>query len=246
MISGVKHIVRFNWTFYAGATMTVAVILWTNAHMKIAPPLHIALVAAAVVISFWTVASLLASWLVYDRSDLTQWQWIPEVLGCRPRAWLNVHAGLDDTSAALKGFLGGTGRVFDIFDPAETTEPSIARARAVSHTTIAAQHVDYRRLPAADDSIDAAFLLLAAHELRSDEARLALFTELRRLLRREGRIVVAEHLRDAANWAAFGPGALHFHSRRTWTRGFDRAGLVISGEFSKTPFVRIFVLRRAG
>lgn len=44
--------------------------------------------------------------------------------------------------------------------------------------------------------------------------------------------------------APFGPGFLHFHSRRVWTRCFAAAGLAVHEEFSITPFVRIFVLRR--
>jgi len=42
----------------------------------------------------------------------------------------------------------------------------------------------------------------------------------------------------------FGPGALHFHSRRTWTRCFSRTRFDIHAEFPITPFVRVFVLRR--
>ena len=89
-----------------------------------------------------------------------------------------------------------------------------------------------------------ATLLLSAHELRSEEGRGALFTELRRVLGPGGRIVVAEHLRDWANFLAYGPGVLHFHSRRTWLRCFTRHRFDVHAEFSITPFVRIFVLRR--
>jgi ubiquinone/menaquinone biosynthesis C-methylase UbiE len=87
-------------------------------------------------------------------------------------------------------------------------------------------------------------LLLSAHELRTDTARGDLFAELRRVLGPGGRVVVAEHLRDWANFAAFGPGVLHFHSRRTWTRCFARHRFDVHAEFSITPFVRVFVLRR--
>jgi ubiquinone/menaquinone biosynthesis C-methylase UbiE len=80
--------------------------------------------------------------------------------------------------------------------------------------------------------------------LRTDETRGALFAELRRVLGPGGRVVVAEHLRDWANFMAFGPGFLHFHSRRAWTRCFERARFAIESEFSITPFVRVFVLRR--
>ena len=73
----------------------------------------------------------------------------------------------------------------------------------------------------------------------------ALFTELRRVLGPGGRVVVAEHLRDAANFLAFGPGFLHFHSRAHAGRAASRGRRFdIHAEFPITPFVRVFVLRR--
>ena len=99
------------------------------------------------------------------------------------------------------------GRVFDIFDPVEMSEPSIVRARRLCPPAVRPERVDFRNLPAADESIEAAFLLLSAHELRTEAARGSLFSELHRVLSRPGRVVVAEHLRNWANWAAFGPGA---------------------------------------
>ena len=137
-----------------------------------------------------------------------------------------------------------------MFDPGEMTEPSISRARLRSLAKLA------KRAKAGPNrwttvicrfttgTIEAALLLLSAHELRTDEARTALFTELRRVLGPGGRVVVAEHLRDAANFLAFGPGFLHFHSRRTWKRCFARTRFDIHAEFPITPFVRVFVLRR--
>jgi SAM-dependent methyltransferase len=142
-----------------------------------------------------------------------------------------------------------------MFDPGEMTERSIRRARrselrrarlaeAREASEGGPEPVDYRHLPVQTGTIEAALLLLSAHELRTDEARTALFTELRRVLGPGGRVVVAEHLRDAANFLAFGPGFLHFHSRRTWKRCFARTRFDIHAEFPITPFVRVFVLRR--
>jgi SAM-dependent methyltransferase len=215
--------------------------------------LHVAIGARTLLLSatglaaFWTAGSLGASWIVYDRSPLTRWLWIRDALGFRPRAWLNIHAGLDESTAAVRALLAPSqGRVFDIFDPVQMTEPSIARAR-LRRTTEAPEPetVDFRRLPAQENSVDAALLLLSAHELRSDDARGALFAELHRVLAPDGRVIVAEHLRDCANFAAFGPGFLHFFSRRTWRQCFARARFVVHREFSITPFVHVFVLRRA-
>ncbi len=132
-----------------------------------------------------------------------------------------------------------------MFDPAEMTEASIRRARPGSrHELRRDEQVDFHRLPVPTGTIEAVLLLLSAHELRTEAARMALFTELRRVLGPGGRVVIAEHLRDAANFLAFGPGFLHFHSRRTWTRCFMRTRFDIHAEFAITPFVRVFVLRR--
>jgi SAM-dependent methyltransferase len=240
---GVSQIVRFNWPSYVAAAAVVTAASWAIPRLALTPPVHIALFAAVGLVSLWTAGSLAASWLVYDFSTLMTLRWIPGALGLRPNEWINMHAGLDETTPMLRTVFGGSrGRVYDIFDPAEMTEPSIARARRLAHADLASTAVDFRRLPAESSSVDAVLLLLSAHELRTDAARVTLFCEIRRVLAPGGRVVVAEHLRDGANFLAFGPGFLHFHSRRSWTRSFTRARFAIHKEFSITPFVRVFVL----
>jgi SAM-dependent methyltransferase len=245
MTRGLRQIVRLNWPFYAvAAVLAIAgppLVRWLSLPGWARVPLYL----IAVVVGLWLVASLAASWIVYDRSGLMQWDWILQALGFHPASWINLHAGLDESTPALRTlFKDAPGRVFDIFDPAEMTEPSIGRARRLAHNEVAPESADFRRLPVPTGTVDVAMLLLSAHELRSDAARSALFAELRRVLGPAGRIVVAEHLRDWANFLAFGPGFLHFHSRRTWIRCFARHRFDVHREFSITPFVRIFVLRR--
>ena len=215
------QIVRFNWPFYATAALVTASAPLVMPRLPAAWWIRIPAGAGFGLVAMWLATSLVASWIVYDRSRLMQWDWELQAPGFKPLSWINIHAGHDESSEALgRLFAGARGRVFDIFSPAEMTEPSIARARGLSKT--AAEHVDYRHLPLPNGTIDVATLLLSAHELRSDEARGALFTELRRVLGPGGRVVVAEHLRDWANFLAYGPGFLHFHSRRTWIRCFTR------------------------
>jgi SAM-dependent methyltransferase len=243
---GVRQIVIFNWPFYAAAGLALVAV---ELGLRSASPtpvtwwvMHGVMGLAAV----WVVGSLIASWVIYDRSPLTRWRWIGEALGVRPRRWINVHAGLDESTPALRRLLAPSeGRVFDIFDPAEMSEPSIIRARRLYRPEIDPERVDFHQLPAPRESIDAAFLLLSAHELRTDAARRTFFGELHRILSPDGRVIVAEHLRDVANFAAFGPGFLHFFSRRTWSHCFAQARFVIEREFSITPFIRVFVLRRS-
>jgi SAM-dependent methyltransferase len=239
-----SQIVRFNWPYYAAAGAAIALGPVAVHRLPMPSWIHYVMWALLSAVAAWLAASLVVSWIVYDRSRLMDWDWVLQALGFSPASWINLHAGHDESSSALQAiFPGATGRVFDIFDPAEMTEPSIGRARAV-HSAVPAERVDFRRLPLPKGTIDAAMLLLSAHELRSDHARSALFAELRRVLGPAGRVVVAEHLRDWANFLAFGPGFLHFHSRRTWLRCFSRHRFDVHREFSITPFVRVFVLRR--
>jgi SAM-dependent methyltransferase len=261
-----KQIVLFNWPFYAAAALTVVAAPLTIPRLPAFWWLRVPAWAATGLVALWLVTSVAASWIVYDRSRLMQWDWVLKALGFDPRTWINLHAGHDESSEALRRlFAHGDGRVFDIFDADEMTERSIARARRRALRELrrgkpavgpedagdrrgtpgtTPEQVDYRRLPLATGTIDVATLLLSAHELRSDAARGALFSELRRVVGPGGRVVVAEHLRNWANFLAYGPGFLHFHSRRTWLRCFTRHRFDVHAEFSITPFVRIFVLRR--
>ena len=243
---GVRQSLIFHWKMYLAAALGAAMLV------SLAPRLSWAAAPALL----WIVVSIAVSHYVYDRSPLYAMDWLRDCLPQNPRAWVLLHAGLDETSGAIKAmFPGSRGKVLDIFDPAEMTEPSIARARASSrtwprasaglHDAEPSEPADYRDLPVPTGTVDAALLLLSAHELRTDQARGALFDELRRVLAPAGRVVVAEHLRDWANFAAFGPGFLHFHSRDAWLRAFARARLAIQSEFAITPFVRVFVLRRS-
>jgi SAM-dependent methyltransferase len=236
------QIARFNWPSYVASLIVTIVALMlplTGVWRAIA-------IAGAGLAIFWLVASLIVSHLVYDRSPLRRWAWIKGALGFAPRRWVNLHVGLDESTPALRRmFPQSSGRVFDFFERAEMTERSILRARRLARNEIAAEHVDFRRLPLADGAIDAAMLLLSAHELRTRDTRIALLKELRRALAPGGKVILAEHLRDWKNFLAFGPGFLHFFSRREWREHAAAAGLAVEREFPITPFVRVFVLRRS-
>jgi SAM-dependent methyltransferase len=240
----VGEILAFNWHWYAiGGVSVLAGLMalqwmsWSVVHKTLG-------CFGLAVAVLWTAGSLAVSHWIYDRSPLREWTWIKALLPNGPRRWCNIHCGLDESSETLRSlFPNSSADVLDIFNPAEMTEPSIARARKRSAEICTP--ADAQDLPLADASCDAVFLLFTAHELRSPEAREAFFRETRRVLASDGRIIVTEHLRDGPNFCAFGPGAFHFFSRREWLRVFDRGSLALVEEFSITPFVRIFVLRRA-
>jgi SAM-dependent methyltransferase len=198
---------------------------------------------AIAVTAFWTVSSIAVSWYVYDHSPLCCWEWIPRLFPAPPTRWANLHAGLDESTPTLRDLFPATeGGTYDFFDAATMTEPSIRRARAMTPPPEPATPVDYSALPFADGALDAVFLLFAAHEIRDARGRERFFGEIGRVLRPEGKVILAEHARDLPNVAAFGPGALHFWPHAEWRRIANKVGLTVAREFAITPFVRVFVL----
>jgi SAM-dependent methyltransferase len=244
---GLLQILRFNWPSYVIGGVVVIATLVVLPHLHLPSIVRAMVFVGLAVATFWMLASIIVSHWVYDRSGLMRWRWIiDEALdGADPRTWVNIHCGLDESTPALRAmFPHADGRVMDIYDDRETTEPSIRRARKFARNAFAAEPVAYANLPIESAGTDAVFLLLAAHELRTEPARAAFFREIDRILAPGGRIIVAEHLRDLPNAITFGHGALHFHSRRTWLRAVEAGGFEVHREFRITPFVRVFVLRR--
>jgi SAM-dependent methyltransferase len=236
---GVRQILRFNVHLYgAGLALLAAMAFAWRLHAAPRP----ALALATGLTAFWIAASLAVSWYVYDCARVTAWQWLAGILPFAPARWLNIHAGLDESTTVLKHLYRGSEQaVLDNYDAAEMTEPSIARARRL-HAAQPALRAPLDVLPFQDSSQDAVFLLFAAHEVRHHARRVALLREIRRVLAPDGRVVLVEHLRDWKNFAAFGPGFLHFFSRREWLSAAAEAGLHVDSESSVTPFVRCLVL----
>jgi SAM-dependent methyltransferase len=240
---GVFQILRFNKRRYLATLMCVGAALLALPHLE--PLQRVAMLAIVAPALFWIVSSLLVSHYVYDRFPIYDLTWLSRTLARAPRRWVNIHCGFDETSPLLEAiFPDAAGKVIDIFDPQVMTEDSIRQARRVNRGELAAVHARLDDLGLEAESIDAAFCIFAAHELRTHAQRVKLFKEVARVLAVGGEFVVIEHLRDWRNFFAFGPGFLHFFSQRAWRRAAAHAGLALRSEFSRTPFVHVFILRR--
>jgi ubiquinone/menaquinone biosynthesis C-methylase UbiE len=243
--NGVLQILAFNWTLYALAALVILVLLTLSLRFTIPPTLKLVLYPAMALASFWMLSSLLVSHYVYDRSRLYRWDWLAPLFKTPPGHWANIHAGLDQTTDALERLFPDPARkVLDIYNASSMTEPSIKRARHRANGPPQAEHAEASSLPLRDSECDAVFLIFAAHELRSCDDRQRLFLEVSRSLRTGGQVIVAEHLRDWANFLAYGPGAFHFHSRKEWQASWRITGLEVDREISITPFVSCFSLTK--
>jgi SAM-dependent methyltransferase len=244
---GVLKILRFNLPHYAAGAAVVAVAVAILATIPLPTWLDALVLASVCIAGFWLIASLLVSFYVYDLSPLYRWRWISEMLAEVPDRWVNIHMGLDDSTAALRRmFPSGTGRSFDAFDEREMSEPSINRARRSATNSEPAEPVSFSALPLGTAWCDAVFLILSAHELRRRQSQEQLFSEVSRIMRPGGTVLLVEHLRDGWNFLAFGPGFMHFWPARRWASLVSGAGLTIEKRRRITPFVTAIVLRRPG
>ena len=244
--AGMLQIIRFNWRVYVAALLICGAVLATLALLPMPNRVRWLSWGFVACTGYWMVASLLAAHWIYDRSEVYHWTWIKETLPFVPRRWANVHVGLDESSAALKQmFPTSEGVILDVFTPAEMPSRSISEARRLAAKGIRTEEADFRALPFSEAELDTVFLLFSAHEIRKRESRHVFFRELQRVLKPGGCVLLVEHLRDFNNFLAFGPGYFHFHSRSAWHEAAGSAQFRVEKEFSLTPFVRIFLLRKS-
>lgn len=240
-MNGVGRVVLFNWPRYATGLATVAVCV----ALPVPEPMRYLVWGGAGLALAWVVVSLVVTWWVYDHRPLYDWVWLTRLLPAPPRRYAVVSAGLDEVSATLQDLYPTSEAVLlDLYDPQVTREGSIRRARALVPPPSGVRPARYDALPVPTGVLDAVFVVFAAHELRTVDRRRALFAEVARTLRPGGSLVLAEHCRDVANVAAYGPGAWHFYPREEWRRLGREAGLRPVGETTMTPLVRGLAYQR--
>lgn len=241
---GVINIIRFNWHFYVIAVLSVLLILTASVWAGNLLFWFFVLLAFGIIVS--TSVSLLVSYYVYDRSNLYDLAWLSLFDRSEIQTIVNVHAGFDETSWILRdNFPSAQLKVFDFYDPSKHTEVSIERARKAYPPYTGTIKIFTSQLPLPNDSVDLIFNIFALHEVRKSDERTRFLQEQVRALRDDGKVVVVEHLRDGVNFLAYNIGFLHFLSEKEWANNFQQAGLSIDNRFKITPFINVFILRKA-
>ncbi len=244
-LQGTLNIIRFNWHLYFLAIIGL-MGLSTAAYFTDGIDRTIFIVAAAVTFLSLFV-SLAVSFYVYDLSGFYDLKWLDEILIKESGKAANINAGFDETTELLKKKFPLI-EIFalDFYDPEKHTEISIERARKAYPRSEEIRRITTTNISLENNSLDTIFLIFAAHEIRNTDERKAFFAELSRILKTDGKVVVTEHLRDAANFLAYNIGSFHFHTRSVWNETFASANLEVEREIKISSFVTTFVLKRNG
>lgn len=237
--AGVRMILRYNWPLYLTGMCTTAVGAAVAASPR-RPLLRAAGAGVGLGAGWLAVASLAATWWVYDRSDLYRWTWLSRSIPAPPQRVLIVHAGLDEASAPVRAMWPAAEvEAVDVHGGVGATTASLRRARAagVTHASVGTH---------AQSDADVVVAFLAAHELRTAEGRTALVSRVRSSLRPGGLLLLVEHVRDLANALVYGPAVGHFYPVAEWRRTIREGGLRLVREERITPFVVLLTAERMG
>jgi SAM-dependent methyltransferase len=236
---GVWNIIQFNWHFYLLAFIVLCLLfaVWC----LFPRPIGIVAGTFALLSGMVIFLSLSASYYVYDLSGFYELRWLEDLSRMHI---LNINAGFDEMSHLIEQKHHKTElKVCDFYNPKKHTELSIKRARRAyppHPNTIVIKTDD---LPFANQTFDKSLAILSVHEIRDSKERSRFLAEMARVTKISGSIVIVEHLRDWRNLVAYTIGAFHFHSKGTWMRSFNEAGLLVKEEKRINLLVSCFVLQ---
>lgn len=240
---GVLNIIRFNWHFYVVAFIIIILLLFLAIYSN--PILKITLQLFSLLISTTIFVSLFVSYYVYDISGFYNFEWIKK--NENKISVININAGFDETSDILKNkFINSNFTALDFYNPTQHTEVSIKRARKQYPPYQNTKKIKTSKIELDSNSIDKIYVILSAHEIRNETERIIFFSELNRILKPEGQIIITEHLRDIYNFLAYNIGSFHFHSKPTWLNTFNKSKLELVSEIKNTPFISTFTLKKNG
>jgi hypothetical protein len=238
---GVINIIRFNWHFYALAFALITSLFTITVLFPYQYNWIYYLIIVGVTLG--TTLSLIASYYIYDVSNLYSLKWLDDLEIKQGSHLLNINAGFDETSHLLKQKYPNTDlTVMDFYNPAKHTEISIEKARKAYPPYAGTLRIDTTNIGLLTKSIDCAFVILAAHEIRDKQEQIIFFKQLRYALNDEGKIVVVEHNRDVYNFLVYNLGCFHFFSPSRWKEVFRNSGLELKQIKKITPFINVYYL----
>ncbi|MEW5959972.1 MAG: methyltransferase domain-containing protein [Chloroflexota bacterium] len=246
--SGTVSTLLYNWPIFAGALFFGIVTLTVSTWLP--GPWSRLFLASGLGVLALLVSILLTTFFVYDWGQQHEYD---RLAGLGDVASANVV--IDITCGKRRGSRGllrhhqqGHYFLIDIYEPGKMNDPALRRARALEPPLVTERRIYQRpgqvnRLPVPHRWADVIYCNFCLHEVQAAADREALFAEFTRVLKPNGRLLIAEHGRDLLNLVAFGPGAFSFFPPATWLKHLAQAGFTIEHHERWRGFVHLWVAR---
>lgn len=192
------------------------------------------------------IASLLASYILYDQSNLYNIEDLDQYVNFKQiNNAVLVHASFDPLSLEIEDkFPNLNLTVCDIYGNRHEHESGIKVSKKVFPPNPKEIKIHPNQLPFEDNSQDVILAITAVHEILNHQDRVLFFKEAKRILKDNGIIVLSEQFRDTTNFMFFNIGAFHFLSKKQWTKAIGEASLKISKWIKITPFATMLVIKK--
>jgi len=192
------------------------------------------------------IASLVASYILYDNSDLYELNNLKGIIDWnKSENVILVHASFDPLSKSLEEKYPNLNlTVCDIFGNRHEQEKGIETSKKVFPPNPKEIKIKPDHLPFENQSHDVILAITALHEILDHDQRVLFFKEAKRILKDDGVIIVSEQFRDLTNFLFFNIGAFHFLSKKQWTKSISEAGLEIIENKKITPFANMLTLKK--
>lgn len=192
------------------------------------------------------IASLVASYILYDNSDLYELNNLKGIVDWnKTKNVILVHASFDPLSKSLEEKYPNLNlTVCDIFGNRHEQEKGIETSKKIFPPNPKEIKIKPHQLPFEDGSQNVILAVTALHEILDHDQRVLFFKEAKRVLKDDGLIVISEQFRDFTNFLFFNIGAFHFLSKKQWKKAISEAGLAIVDNKKITPFANMLIVRK--
>jgi len=191
------------------------------------------------------IASILASYILYDKSDLYKLNKLKDNLDFEKiDNAIIVHASFDPISKELEERYPNLNiTVCDIYENRHEHDNGIKISKKIFPPNPEEIKIHPNQLPFEDSSQDVILAITSLHEILDHKDRVLFFREAKRILKKNGLIVVSEQFRDCTNFIFFNIGAFHFLSKKQWKKAISEAGLEIIENKKITPFANMLLIK---
>ncbi|MCH4824569.1 class I SAM-dependent methyltransferase [Gramella lutea] len=191
------------------------------------------------------ILSILASYLLYDKSDLYKLENLPDYLNLNQiKNGIFIHASFDPISRYLqKKYPKMKLVVCDIYENRHLEEKMVSISKKEFPPNPREIKIDPTELPFKDNSQEIIFAVTSLHEILQHSKRVEFFKEAKRVLKTNGIIIISEQMRNGINFTFFNIGAFHFLTKKKWKNAIKESGLEIYHTKRINMFAEMIIIK---